>query len=131
MKAVNIYAKYQTDSDLELKTGAKFYIDKEADSYILVKRLTGRNKELMKAQAELDKELGDRQDEEAGKKRLALYVDQLVVGWHNIAGADGKPLEYTPETAKQVLLELPDLLDLVVAFTTNANNYRVVNVAKN
>lgn len=130
-KAVNLFAKYAKDTNKEFVNGAKFYIDEDQDSYILVKRFTSRNKELAKAQAELAKELGDRSDEQAEKARLELFIEHLIAGWNNIAGKDGKLLPFSIETAKELLLALPDLTDELVAFSLEGNNYKVDEIAKN
>lgn len=130
-KALDIYRKFATNKDEELRSGAKFVIDDETDTYIMVKRCFSRNRNLTKAQAELAKQLGERDDEEAEYQRSALLVRHLVVDWNNIGDTNGDPIPFSIEKAIEVLTDLPDLLDKLVAFAIDGDNYRLDKIAKN
>lgn len=129
--AVNIYGKYAKDQNLEMVEGAKFYIDKENDSYIRVLRLTGRNKGWLKANAELAKKSEQLTEDEMENERSKIFIKYFVVGWNNIADQNGNELAFSPNVAETVLMDLPDLFEELFTFAMNGDNYKVENVAKN
>lgn len=130
-KAFNIYRKFAKDADKELVHGAKFIIDEETDCYIRVKRCVSRNKEWLKAQAELAKKLGDRDDDDSIFLRHKSFIETNVTGWNNVADEKGELLPFTTDTAIKVLTDLPDLLDEIIAFSLDGDNYNIDDTVKN
>lgn len=131
-KAFDIYQKFAKDADKELVHGAKFIIDADSDCYITVKRCVSRNKEWLRAQAELSKRLGDRDDDEAVFLRNKAFIETNVTGWNNIANRhSGEVLPFTTDVAIKVLTDLPDLLDQLIAFSLDGNNYNIDDIVKN
>lgn len=131
MKAVDIYAKYAKDHKKEMVEGAKFYLDKENNSYISVLRFFARNKEWAKESAELAKKAEQFTEDELEVERNKLAIKHFVVGWNNIADESGNEIPFDKETAEKVLLDLPDLFEDLFAFALNGDNYTVDKVAKN
>lgn len=131
MTAVNIYAKFAKDHNLEMVDGAKFYIDKANDSYISVLRCFGRNKEWAKVNAELAKKSEQFTEEELELERSKEFIRLHIVGWNNIADKNGNEIPFSKTVAQTVLLDLPDLLDNLMMFALDGDNYSVENVAKN
>lgn len=130
MNKINLFAKYGSDLNKEVK-GVPFYIDKDADCYILVGRWCSRNVEHNKAQAELSKKLVGVPELEAEQARKRVFVEHLVKGWNNVYDKDGNELPFTTENAATLLVaELPDLSDDLFTFSMNRENFGLDSVEK-
>ncbi len=52
-------------------------------------------------------------DKTADKLYKGVFAEHVVLGWENVEGPDGKPIEYSKENALTLFKDLPDLfLDL-------------------
>lgn len=123
----NIYSKYGSDRKKETN-GVPFYVDKDSNTYILVARWSNRNVEHSKAQAELTLNAGSYDEQELEQKRIEVFVNHLVKGWHNIFDIDGNEIPYSKENALKLMADLPDLVDELVGFALKRENYPIDTV---
>lgn len=54
----------------------------------------------------------------------------ILVGWDGIKDDNGNEIQYTPEKALDFLSQMPDFREVVSAFSTNMENYRVSELEK-
>ena len=127
MTKINLYAKYGSDHQKE-KTGVPFYIDKDSDTYILVGRWCARNVEHLKAQAEVSLRMADVDENEREEARTRVFAEYLITGWNNIVDKDGNDLPFSRENAVALLADLPDLVNELVSFSLDRENYGLDSV---
>lgn len=127
MTKINLYAKYGSDRQKE-KTGVPFYIDKDSDTYILVGRWCARNVEHLKAQAEVSLRMADVDENEREEARTRVFAEHLITGWNNIVDKDGNDLPFSRENAVALLADLPDLVNELVNFSLDRENYDLDSV---
>jgi hypothetical protein len=63
-----------------------------------------------------------------------VYADTVVLGWENVEGEDGKPLEFTVENCLKLFTDLPDLFQDIRTQAERASLFRAEvreNDAKN
>lgn len=131
-KGINILKKYGSDLSLEIK-GAKFYLDEESDSYIVVSRVCTRNIDYVREQAELVSKLDGADEMEINVETGKVFIRHLVKGWNNIIDDNDEIIEFTTEKALEILLGAPELLTQLIDFALNRENYisREEDVVKN
>lgn len=128
-KAINLFAKYAKDIEKQCVTGAKFVIDEENDCYIMVKRWHFLNKSFSARMALLSSQ--KLSEEEFEQKANEIFIEELICGWNNVADKNDEIVEFSTEKAKEILLELPDLLLTLNNFSLNADNYSIDDIVKN
>lgn len=133
VKPVNIFARYAKDKNKECVTGAKFYIDRENDCYINVKRWSYANRSFMLKFANLQAQLNKNEIDEDQMEQLGseLFIKELVCGWNNIADENGNLIQYTPEASFNLLRQLPDLVTQLRFFALSDENYALEQNVKN
>ena len=127
----NLVRQFGVDTEKEIN-GVRFYIDKEHDIWILISRFVMRNSELQKRFAQLSiKYNDDVKNPEYVKASNVAFIETCVKGWNNICGDDGEEIEFTTEKAVDVLMQTPDLLEVLFKFALNEDNYRLDDAIKN
>jgi hypothetical protein len=120
---MSLYSAYETDPKLETE-GVHLEVGTTADgriSTIRVRRAGGANQLFAKVFEQKSKPYRRLMDipgahAPAVQDRVMreTYADAVVVGWENIEGRDGKPLEFTKENVLKLFTDLPDLFRTVV-----------------
>jgi len=52
-----------------------------------------------------------------------VIAETIILGWNGVTDRDGEEMEYTPELAKQLLLDLPALRNLIMEESQNVANF--------
>lgn len=52
-----------------------------------------------------------------------VIAETIILGWKGVTDRDGEEMEYTPELAKQLLLDLPALRNLIMEESQNVANF--------
>ena len=127
----NLLQRFGTDQVKE-KNGVKFYIDEINDVWILISRFNGRNSELQKGLAQIAIQYGDETtSEEVISAHNVNFIKSCVKDWNNICDNDGVEISFTQDVAIEILTKTPDLLDELVKFAIDGDNYRLDDVIKN
>lgn len=50
--------------------------------------------------------------------------EHLVLGWKNVAMADGKEVTFSPDEAKKLLIAMPDFREFVQDYALDLENFR-------
>lgn len=130
---MSLYSAYETDPKLEtegvwLPVGTN---SKGETSAIRIRRAGGANqmfakvfefkskphRRLMDIPGALDQRVQERVMRE-------VYAEAVVIGWENIDGRDGQPLEFTKENVLQLFTDLPDLFRVIVKESQDMALYR-------
>jgi len=53
-----------------------------------------------------------------------VLIKTVILGWENVAGLDGKILEFTEKNVRKILDDLPDLYDEVLNYATDRTVFR-------
>jgi hypothetical protein len=123
---MNLYQTYERDTDkerngveCELLPGVK----------MTVARAGGSNREYVKERDKLTKpyRLGGTELSEKDETELqaTLFARTIVKGWEGVTDRDGNPLDFTEENVRKVLLDLPDVFDVVKLYAINGERYSV------
>lgn len=106
------------------------------DSFIRVKRAGGSNNEFQKL---LMKRMSPHKallknnlmpEEQAASILAEVYADSVIIGWENVTGPDGKPMEFTRENVIKLLIDLPDLFDAIREACTDHANFQQEMIQK-
>ncbi len=121
------YGTFKTDSEMESKG---IIIDYGEAGKFQIARAGGANKAFNRAIQKLSKPYrraiqANRMDEEVAEQLLLkAFCKTCLLGWENVTGPDGEPLEYSMENAQKLLVDLPDLWDDLRTDAQNAELYR-------
>lgn len=127
----NLVRQFGTDAEKEVK-GVRFYIDKEHDIWILISRFVMRNSELQKQYAQLAVKFGDdTKSAEYIRAANEAFIRSCVRGWNNICDNDGEEIEFSIDKAIEILMQTPDLLEVLYKFALDDDNYRLDEAIKN
>jgi hypothetical protein len=124
----NLFDKYKTNKDLESE-GVWFMTSK--DTGFLLRRSGGANSNRMKMitakhqKPVLHKIKNDLlTDEESQEIGLKIFVDAVLVDWKGVTDEEGNEIPFSRENAIEVLQEVPDLVDRLLAHTIDFNNFK-------
>ncbi len=121
-----IYQQYATDAKKELE-GFEFNI---GESTFILARAGGRNRQYHVVRAKKmaafrqDQILGLVDQEKTNEALADVYAETIIKGWKNVRDLKGKEIPYTVENCKKLLLDLPDLFDIIVDVSLNMKNYQ-------
>jgi hypothetical protein len=62
--------------------------------------------------------------EQIDEDQVDLLANVVVVSWSGIEDDDGKPLPFSKKAVRELMTELPDLRNLVLAFSLDIENYK-------
>ena len=104
-----------------------------------VKPMHSANKELQRVQASISKPYrrqianGTLQAKLAEKIARDVFIEACLVDWENvIVDVGAQPLEFTPENAEKLLIELPSLLEFLTINAQDLSNFQDnIDAAKN
>ena len=124
----NIFKRFGTDLQAE-QEGRKYYLDRDIDAYILVASYK-RNKNLQRENVEI-LERAEHKGDDVEQEFVKAFVRNCVKGWNNISNIEGEELPYSNEAALELLVQLPDLVEDLIKFASDNENYRIEEIAKN
>lgn len=58
---------------------------------------------------------------------IDVYFRSVVLGWDNVTDEDNKPLEFNVVNFKKVMVDLPDLWDVVRSEADNLRNFQLAS----
>ncbi len=122
----NLYEMFETSDRLETE-GIWAQV---GDARFLLARAGGANSKFTKmVEAKMRPH---RRQAQAGtldqgtRERIAMeaFVDSVLLGWENVTGKDGKPIEFSRDAARALFTDLRDLHELLVQESMEYANYR-------
>lgn len=133
---MNIFAKFKRDEDA-INNGRLMITGYDADGKpvgVMVARIHESNNKYATQLTNLRKtrqtelERIRKVDEEKFQELITgitedVICDTCIVGYVGLTDENGKALEATPETARRIKDDLPELFDKIVVFGTDAKNY--------
>jgi len=126
-KPVGLYKQFKTDKNLE-KDG--IILDYGEAGRIRIARAGGNNERFKRyTEAQLKPytrqiSAGTMDEKLATKISADIYAKTIILGWEEVTGEDGKPLEFTVENVTKVLLDLPDLFSDIQKAASDATLFR-------
>lgn len=69
-------------------------------------------------------EAGRMDNAEAERLLAGVYADSVILGWENVTGADGEPMEFTRDNCVKLLLDLPELFRDIQEQAQKTANFR-------
>ena len=97
----------------------------------ILARMGGRNKEYAKAR---DKEFSKRDNQQLASKTmpddvfrpkiLRAFIKSVLKGWENVFDEFDSPIPYSQSAATELLTELPDLADILIAEASDEANFK-------
>ncbi len=114
---MSLYKLFKTNENLEtegvwIEYGAN---EKGEPVRIKIARAGGHNVEFAKALEKATRpyrraiQTGTLDNKTADRLYKEVFADTVVLGWVNVDGPDGKPLEFTRENVLKLFEDLPDL----------------------
>lgn len=131
-----LYKNFATDNDIEVN-GFWFTVDRnddETEVQFLLARKGKRNKKygelLNKLLTPYQKqiEMDNIPPKLLQKLFLEAFLGGILKGWKNVQAKDGTPLEYNIENARKLMLDLPDLYDMLDKQSEKASNYHNADI---
>jgi hypothetical protein len=124
----SLYEMFETSADAEA-SGTWVSI---GESKFLLARTGGANENFQKVakkrlapyQAALEN-LGKKHQDELA---VGIFVDTVLLGWEGVSDRQGQPIEYTKESAKALLIELPNLFASLQAEAGRMSNFTTANL---
>jgi len=122
----NLDGLFKTDKAQE-QEGVVFQL---GETTFTMKRFGGFNSPLVrKAMAKYHKpyakqvEMGTLSFEKEQEIMAKVFVEGSLMGWSGLE-VDGEMVDYSKEVAVKLLIELPDLMNTLVEYASNADHYR-------
>lgn len=129
---MELYRQYQTNKQLE-KEGFLLELGTTQDGKIVAIRIAragGANVAFSKlVEHKLKPYRRQIQHETADKEVIdrlmkEVYAKTVILGWENVNGKDGQPLEFTEANVVQLLEDLPDLWKDIVGMSDKTAAFR-------
>lgn len=126
----SIFEKFKTDETME-ETGV--WANFGDGIRIKIRRL--KSKKSLDARRELDKPIANeiRRGTLSAEEQKDLAIKQVAYGviadWEGVTNVDGEDIVYTAKNAYELLKALPELADLIIGISVEADNYREQVVA--
>ena len=133
-----LYRMFETDKTAEqdgiwLDTVATERDGKEVMTSFLCRRAGGSNMNYNRSLESKTK--NHRRQIERGTIDLSIakqisvdvFLDSVLIGWENVEGRNGEWMEFSPENAKQLFEDLPDLLTDLNAQVNNLDLFKVLD----
>lgn len=124
----NLWAQYETNLSFE-KEGVDFVVS-DTESF-RVKRYGGSNaSKIAEANARFSKpyialiKSKNMSQNDIVKIMAQVFVSCSVVDWKGITDKEGNPLEFNFENAVNLLCTLPDLLNSLMSYAENPENFK-------
>lgn len=95
-------------------------------------RTGGANEAFMKTAAKRLKPFQNALDQMPRKQQdimaIGIFVDTILRDWRNVFDRDGTELPFSPENAKRLLTDLPNLFAALQAEANNMSNFTKANL---
>ena len=122
-----LFTMFKTNEDLE-EAGVWAVLSRDPLIRVKVRRL--KSKRSLEARKELDKPFaneirrGTLSTDEQKDLALKQIAHGVIAAWEGVTDAEGKELPYTPKNAYDILKALPELADLIIGISVEAENYK-------
>lgn len=123
----NLHKSYATDADIE-KEG--IWVNVGDGVEFKVKRFGGANTGLKKVLAKRYKpfaklaEKGLLPEDKEKEIYVTSFVEACLCDWRGLQDEEGNDIPFSSDDAKKILIELPDLLDIVMTQAQDAENFK-------
>lgn len=125
---MSFYKTFSTDAELE--SGKGIDLDYGEDGVITIRRAGGANKKYSTVAAAKLKPYARRmqngtiEPEVIDRVMAEIFAEAVIIGWRNVKGEDGEPLQFTKENCVKLLTDLPDLFADIQAQAERVSNFR-------
>jgi len=130
---MSLYKRYETSNELSIK-GAPVKFEANEDGTVptfFIARSHSSNQLFAKAVKEhYQGGTENMSDEELKAANLAVFLDSNLMGWRNVQGRDGLPLEFNRGNAETLLTDLPEILNRLHFASQSVATYLKVNEEK-
>ena len=129
-KPKSIYDVFETDESLEAK-GIRVRI---ADSVFIVARAGGSNERFRKVAEAKTRPLRRRietntiEAEELNRVMAEIFAESVLLGWENVTQRDGTPLTFSRDNVVKLLLDLPDLFQVLQEESKTLANFKALEI---
>jgi hypothetical protein len=125
----NLYGTFGSDPELEQKGITLDYaLENGKRVEFTIKRAGARNAAWKKAYREhvqaIEGSGRELSEQESAELLAGVYADTIVLGWNGVEDVDGKPVPFTKKDCRELLVFLPELLQLIVNDSHNRANFR-------
>lgn len=128
--SINLYEKYGTNKDLEQDGVFLNFGEPETGPMFKVRRAGGSN---TKFKAVFNQKMrpfsraianGTLGEDKSNSLLHEIFFESVVVGWKNINGRDGNPLEYNKANFVQLMSDLPELWGTLREEASDIRNFQ-------
>lgn len=128
---MSLYKTYKTEESIE--TEGFDLIVADGDDYQVVFRLAragGRNTKYENRVESLTKGMERAlRNRTLSKDKMTeimcqALADTVILGWDNVMDEDNSPVPFSPAAAKKILMELPDLRDVILEEAQKIGNFQ-------
>ena len=129
---MSLYSLFETDESAELDGFELVLFDEDVEIKFTLARAGGNNKKFaLRLQALMKPhkfaiEKGTMKDEAAEAIMCQVIAETLVLDWSGVTDREGNELEYSVAKAKELLLELPALRQMILEEAQNVANFQAV-----
>ncbi len=134
---MSLYSLFETDESAELDGFELVLFDEEVEIKFILARAGGSNRKFSnRLQALLrpyDRAIkaGTMSEEKAASIMAQTMAETVLLGWENVFDRDGEKLPFSVASAKQLLLDLPELRTVILEEAQNAANFIAEEVEEN
>lgn len=132
---MSLYKTYETDESIE-KDGQAFQMGEDSQGRpidFICRRAGGANGRFQKSFEEKSRPVrhilnsktpGAVSAKTQERVMREVFVDSVLVGWRNVEGRDGQPMEFNRENALKLFTDLPDLFRELLSMTQEGAAFR-------
>ena len=124
----DLYSLYQTNDEFET-TG--IWLQISDTTKFKVKRFGGKNSPTIRKLTALYHkpyarmiELNTLPESKEREIYARIFIEACIIDWVGVTDKDGKELEFTKDNAMKLFTDLPELLDTLVNYASDAKNYK-------
>jgi len=122
---MKIYSEFKTDEKLEAEGN---WLDVGEGGFLKIARLGNKAyktklkqlREPFKAYTVRGQDIPDAEADDIVRRAMA---ETILVGWKGMEDEEGKPLNYSPEAAYKALSGQKDLVELIMVFAADKDNF--------
>lgn len=134
---MSLYNIFETNEQRELDGFDLIIYDGDVEIKFVLARAGGSNRKFSNRLQALTRpyqrsmENGTMPEDKAAALMAQAIAETVILDWENVCDRDGKPMKYSPERAKTLLIELPELRTVILEEATKASNFIASEVEEN
>jgi hypothetical protein len=126
---MSLYNLFETNEDRELDGFDLIIYDGDVEIKFVLARAGGSNRKFANRLQALTRpyqrsmENGTMPEDKAAALMAQAIAETIILDWENVADRNGDMMEYSPARAKQLLIDLPDLRQIIMEEASKASNF--------